>query len=177
MIKKNLQQNGYYIFPNSYTLLQIENVLNELNQMDTRRTPLNEKNQSVWWDEISIPNSSYAASLILDNDIKLQIESEFSKIRDAVFWANRYKSGEYIPKHRDTQGDLQIILPVFLPPQNCGGNLLIHHSNNTRTIYQTIGQRLLFRAIKTPHETTRIINSPECAESMRIVCICRIFFS
>jgi len=176
MIKKNLLKNGYHIFPDAYDSRQIAYVVNELNRLQVRRTPLNEKNQSVWWDEINIPQSTHLAEIILDNSIRDQIEAEFCLIQEAVFWANRYRAGEYIPKHCDTQGDLQIILSVMIPPPNCGGNLLIYHQNTVNSVSQLPGQRLLFQATKTPHETTVLTNSPECENPMRIVCIGRIFF-
>ncbi|MGC2237397.1 MAG: hypothetical protein WA584_14635 [Pyrinomonadaceae bacterium] len=175
-IKDNLTKRGYHIFPNICAPSQIDGLMNALNRMNTRRTPLNEKNHSVWWEEINIPPSSPLTAIILDESLKNQIESEFSLIRDTVFWANRYNLGEYIPKHRDTQGDLQIILPVLLPPSNCGGKLVIHHPNGINEVFQSIGQRLLFQATQTTHETIPITNSIECLKPVRLVCVARIFF-
>lgn len=176
MIKDNLIKSGYHIFPEVCTPSQVAYVVDELNRMNARRTPLSESNQSVWWDEINIPQSTRLAAMILDEDLKHQIEAEFSVIQKAVFWANRYQLGEYIPKHCDTDGDLQIILQVSLPPKSCGGDLLIHHRNGVNLVPQSAGQRLLFQATKSQHETTRLISSPECVSPVRIVCIGRIFF-
>jgi hypothetical protein len=177
MISDNLTKQGYHIFPDIYTLSQVTYILNDLNQMNARRTLLDENNQSVWWDEIHIPQSTHLATMILDNSVKRPIEAEFPLIQEAVFWANRYSVGEYIPKHCDTNGDLQIVMPVSLPPKNCGGAMLIHHQRGENLVPQQPGQRLLFRAIRSPHETTKLINSSECANPMRIVCVGRIFFN
>jgi hypothetical protein len=176
MIKDNLKKSGYYTSPDVYTLSQITYLTNELNRMSVRRTPLNENNKSVWWDEINIPQSGDVAMMILDKSLRQQIEAEFSVIQDAIFWANRYRLGEYIPKHCDTDGDLQIILPLLLPPKTCGGDLLLHHQNDVNIVSQAIGQRIVFQAIKTPHETTSLTSSPVCRNPVRIVCIGRIFF-
>lgn len=176
MIRGNLAKLGYHIFPGVYSPSQVAYVLDELNRMDTRRTLLDENHQYVRWDEIYISQATRLAAMIFDNSLKLQIEAEFPLIQEVVFWANRYKAGEYIPKHCDTNGDLQIIMPVSLPPKNCGGDLLIHHRKGVNLVPQTPGQRLLFQAIRSPHETTKLISSSECETPMRVVCVGRIFF-
>ncbi|MEE9361160.1 MAG: hypothetical protein V3U92_01015 [Cellulophaga sp.] len=144
--------------------------------MKKRRTPLSDQDQSVWWDEIKVLASSKIAGIILDDGCRMQIESEYAQIQKTVYWANSYKVGEFIPKHRDSEGDLQLIMPLILPEKDNGGNLLIYKKDKSEVVELISGQKFLFDATKTFHETTKLVSTSLSQNPIRVVCICRIFF-
>lgn len=132
MLNENINKYGYHIFPNRSSKSDINQITSELSHMQMRRTPLSEQDQSVWWNEISIPSSSNVAHSLLDDKCRAEIETEYSKIKKTAFWANRYKVGEYIPKHSDDTGDLQLLMALIIPPRDNGGIYLFININTLK---------------------------------------------
>lgn len=176
-ISNALVTSGYYLFPTLCSAQEVNCALADLETMRSRRTLLDDDHPSETWCEVDIPLSSRLANTVLDSPTKQQIQEEFGTIQSAVFWANVYHVGEYIPHHTDTEGDVQLILPIVLPPDQCGGRLRLHKHNFVEPVPERVGQRLLFRATETVHETTEVVRSLRCCDPVRIVCVCRMFVS
>jgi hypothetical protein len=163
------------MFPAVCGSQEINDALTELSKMKCRGTLLDDDHPRETWREAAVPPSSSLAQFAFDATTIQQIQAEFGAIRSTLFWANLYRVGEYIPRHKDTDGDLQLILPIVLPPIGCGGRLVIHHQNVAYTVAERVGQRLILRATETVHETTKLVDCPHHPNPMRIVCVCRIF--
>lgn len=176
IINLNIHKYGYHIFPRLPIEHEIEEIILGLREMNVRRTPLNEQERSIWWNEIEVPPSSGVAKTILNDIHREKIESEYAHIRRSVFWANHYRVGEYIPKHRDSEGDLQLIMPILLPMKENGGDFLIYKGDKPNVVELAVGQRFLFNARETFHETTKLVSSAVISDPSRVVCVCRIFF-
>jgi len=177
IISDELRLNGYYCCPEICESEQILKAFNSLQQMRWRRTPLNENDQSILWDEAAIDSASELCGLVLKSSLRRQLEKEFSEIRDTVCWANRYRLGEFIPEHVDSEGDIQVILPIHLPPSQCGGGFTIFHNNRLTEVKQRLGQSIVFVATKTAHQTTVLVKGMTPEDPMRITVVCRIFFA
>lgn len=69
-------------------------------------------------------------------------------------WINAFGTGEWIGRHRDADGDVQVIVPLNVPAFDQGGHLWV----NTRATVVPVkaGDLLLFNASVLPHGTTRI---------------------
>lgn len=168
--------NGFHMFPERVTPHQLERVMLEIASRPHRRTPLSRRNRTVWWDEIEVPGDPETAGLLLSGGIRTGLAAEFPPIQDAVFWANRYGPGEYIPRHKDRAGDLQLLLVVKVPAdEEAGGTLSLHFRGNPVPIPQNPGQILVFRASRTPHETSKLVPTNACPNPVRIACIGRLF--
>ena len=180
MIKDNIKQlldsQGYYIFPHKRCKKRLELLKNICHGLPVRRTPLSENNTSQYWDEIAVSNNSPATSIILDESERSIIESSFRKLKRESYWCNVFRLGEYIPKHFDNDGDIQLILSVVSPCEDNGGILRVYVNNNTKDIPLKEGQLFLFRASRTVHETTALIPTLQNPNPIRATAVCRMYF-
>lgn len=173
---KNLEDFGYHIMLDQLSQESVTSIIDSLKTQSVRRTPLNEKNQSQWWDEITCLEGSKAAQLMFHDKIRKLISENWSAPAFCVYWANVYRAGEHIPYHKDTVGDLQLITGLISPHPSNGGDLILHHKGKRRVQLQP-GQQLLFRASRTPHQTITLKSSEAVTQPIRCVGISRIFFN
>lgn len=171
---QNLQDNGYHILADTLSEKIISKIIDDLKKQTVRRTPLNERNQSQWWDEISCSADSLAARLMFGERVSELISANWGEISYCTYWANLYQTGEFIPRHRDSEGHIQIITGLIASPESDGGFLVIHHNEAHQFVLQP-GQQLLFKANETFHETTPLISSSDEPNPIRCVGICRVF--
>jgi hypothetical protein len=176
VIRELIDRDGYYMPPGSAPTTQVGALLEEISSKPARRTPLNKEDISVWWDEIDLHPSSSVVGLVLDPALRKQIEKEYGRIRQTFVWANRYIVGEHIPKHCDAAGDLQLVFAVETPAAENGGVLRVYRNDKPVSVVLQRGQRLLFVAASTFHETTPLVSTSTCQYPRRIVCVCRLFF-
>ncbi len=166
-----LQTQGYHVFEDRAALEEMARLADTLRTFTWRRTPLNADDRSQYWSEGAIPAGHAVEDLILPRDIRAAIEDAFQPISRVCFWANHYAPGEFIPKHCDTEGDLQMLLCVIAPPQGQGGTFMLH-SDKTHELSLKAGERMLFPASRIPHQTTPITSDT----GERVVCVARMFF-
>jgi hypothetical protein len=176
-VRSDLKKNGYHIFNRSCSASALREMRAAVASFPSRRAVVSANNNAVSWDEIDLSTCAIVTKAIIDPETHRKIEAEFGAITQISCWANRYQATEYIPKHTDSRGSLQIIVPIQLPPTSCGGDLLIHHRDLRQIVPQSVGSRIIFDATKTPHETTALIESDECVRPVRTVCIARVFFA
>lgn len=70
-------------------------------------------------------------------------------------WVNSFGAGEWIGKHRDVDGDAQLIIPLNVPSFEQGGYLWVN-ARKTVILVQA-GDLLVFNASVLPHGTTSIL--------------------
>lgn len=171
-IQTSLVRQGYYDFGIDDSVETMSSILQELELLSWKRTPLSEEDQSQFWSEASINGSSRLASWILPRKIRQSIEAEWGAINEILFWANHYSEGEYIPRHRDSEGHLQILAGVLPTQETSGGKLILYQASESIALNLRPAQRILFDATSVFHETT----PPEINEQ-RLTCVARLFLS
>ena len=80
-------------------------------------------------------------------------EKKFSFLK---IWYNIYSEGEYIEKHTDANGDIQLVICLEATSFESGGILHILSNENYHPILMSPGDALLFKATKVTHYTTPI---------------------
>ncbi len=81
-------------------------------------------------------------------------------------WVNWFAQGQWIGKHRDADGDVQLIVPIELPQPGQGGDLWIENAGNT----VPLGLRdvLAFNAALHPHGTTSLKQTESTRTTLNI---------
>ena len=172
----DLMDKGYHVLPGPAHARAVAEVLEELQTFARRRTPLNQNRTEQIWNEIAVPPESLTARTIFPPEIEYLLRAQFGQL-SCVYWANHYDAGEYIPPHKDTLGDLQIVMTFAVPPVGFGGRLRIRHGCWSE-IPVEVGERIVFDARQTSHSTTAVLPNdvPGNAVHRRVVGVCRLFF-
>lgn len=173
---QDLSERGFHILPSRLSQPSLGRVIDCLKQQRLRRTPLNDTDHSHWWDEVDCPANTIAAQHLFTERVKERVSQIWGPPSLCVFWANVYRAGERIPRHRDTEGELQIITALSIPPHACGGALIIHHQQSHEVLLSP-GDQLIFSASTTDHETSVLSGTADCPNPIRAVGVCRLFFS
>ena len=92
-------------------------------------------------------------------------------------WGNAYRLGEYIPKHRDNLGTVQLLLCLGQPPSDSGGRFQIWDAAGATEIALKPGEGLLFRATQIHHGTTELKATEDVPQPIRITAVARYFGS
>ena len=92
-------------------------------------------------------------------------------------WTSIYQTNEYINPHKDTSGDLQILLCL----QNDGfaenGLFCFRINDQEHKIFLHPGDLIYFKATDIEHYTTPLISTTENNFPIRIVAVARQFFN
>jgi hypothetical protein len=99
---------------------------------------------------------------------QLALEAVGRTIDHAIAWSNIYFEGESIPWHRDSCGDIQLLLVIREPDRDNGG-IWLESKSGPHFIRLRSGDALLFTANRIPHATkpTQSHDSPRITAAMR----------
>ena len=103
------------------------------------------------WREIALMEPIPNEYLLREVDIAKIIGAKPANLSQ---WINIYGPGEYIAGHRDAGGDIQLVIPLELPPPDGGGELWI--GGEDRRLPIGVGDVLVFAASKLLHGTNPI---------------------
>lgn len=92
-------------------------------------------------------------------------------------WTSIYGPGQSINRHRDSGGDLQLVLSLGAATPENGGWLRLKRHGETEALFLREGDLLCFMATELEHWTTPLIASAVCVEPRRITAIARYFLS
>lgn len=171
--KADLDAQGYFIHRHRLHDDLVLLVKKRLSQLSWRRTPLSDHDQSQSWHEANLEAEQPIRDAICSTGVRDLVIGLRGTPWYEAFWANSYASGEFIPRHTDNEGSLQLITAITVSRGGRGGEILLHH-DRVRAVRLEPGQQLLFDATRTPHETTPIVDmSADC--SRRTVCVTRFY--
>lgn len=100
-----------------------------------------------------------------------------SPVRDLICWIARYRNSEYIDRHTDRAGTLQLLVCLTAPPSENGGTLVLVSGPSEHGYALQAGDAVLFRATSVEHRTIPLVPSLACPDPVRIVAVARYFFS
>ena len=172
--KTALDSHGFFELPRRVHPDQVTFIKTRLNAIHWRRTPLSETNKSQYWLEANLQSERKIQKAILSasaSDVVAHLEASPTHMG---FWANCYGEGEFIPRHTDNDGGLQMLTGIELTPDCSGGEVIFHH-NGTHSVLVRPGHQVLFDACRTAHET-RPLFTRAVQTCRRVVCVTRFYF-
>jgi alkylated DNA repair dioxygenase AlkB len=92
-------------------------------------------------------------------------------------WTSIYGPGQSINRHRDSGGDLQLVLSLRAAAPENGGWLKLERHGAAEALFLREGDLLCFMATELEHWTTPLIASAENMEPHRITAIARYFLN
>lgn len=173
-------RNSCHYFSAHFSEYEINNLMKLLEPLPTRRVICGLKDVS--WDEQTILENTELHDLFLSDKIKDVLSSVVpgNYVENYTFhcWTSLYKRTEYINKHKDKDGDLQILICLKNQALEVSEGLIgLCQNKETRSIQLKPGDMLVFPASKTEHFTTPIKSmTNETEKYVRIVLVARFFF-
>jgi hypothetical protein len=103
------------------------------------------------WKEVAIDPPLALPDMIAELSFADLLGSEPDRM---AHWLNVYEPGEFIDAHADAGGDVQLMIPVEMPPPGEGGALWL--GTMQRILPVAVGDVLLFAAHRLLHGTTAV---------------------
>ncbi len=103
------------------------------------------------WKEIAIDPPLSLPDMIAGLNLSALLGGEPGRMSH---WLNVYEPGEFIGSHVDAGGDVQIMIPIEMPPPGEGGGLWVE--TKERILPVAVGDVLLFAAHRLRHGTTAV---------------------
>lgn len=96
-------------------------------------------------------------------------------IKHFTCWTSVYTIGQYIDRHKDRAGSIQIIICLQAPGHECGGELLLHLDEGTNRIDLQPGDAVIFKATSIEHSTTPLVATASDPQPKRVVAVGRYY--
>lgn len=103
------------------------------------------------WKEITIDPPLALPNILSELDLPTLLGGEPRRMAQ---WLNVYESGEFIGTHVDAGGEVQLMIPIEMPPPGEGGDLWV--KTKERILPVAVGDVLLFAAHRLRHGTTAV---------------------
>jgi hypothetical protein len=98
-------------------------------------------------------------------------------IERVTCWTSTYKTGEYISKHRDNAGDIQLIVALKAPAPENGGWLNLESRGRCSRVFLNEGDALCFAATEVAHFTSPLIGTGQIPDPVRTTAVARYFLA
>jgi hypothetical protein len=136
--------------------------------------------KDIEWDEQDIPPDKKTYEFFGSS----RIEKLFSDTLpgdghctvNRICWISKYKENEFINPHKDSCGDIQLIVCLKNCEEENGGFLIVRDEAGENKIFLTAGDAVLFTASQLEHYTTPLKRSERYPYPERIVAVSRYFF-
>ena len=130
-------------------------------------------NTGLSWEERPVqPDSELWTTMQQDFVTQLVTQALGTQIRKMMAWTNVYAAGERIPWHKDSCGDIQLLLVVAASDPEAGG-LWLESRAGPRRIPLPPGDAILFTAARIRHQTsaTVALKEPRITAAMRFFAV------
>lgn len=129
-----------------------------------------------FWTEYAVRSRSALGAFLKARSVfdLAQAAARQALSRQITIWAQSYQAGERIAWHRDSAGEIQLLLCIQSPGENAGGEFRLRANETEIALRLEDGDALLFKASALPHSTTRIIGAATGAPQ-RITAAARFF--
>ena len=164
-------------FRRQVTKTDVERFYQEMKNLPAKR--VNCGADEITWGEQSIPDCSALHQFLGSEPIVEILRACMGQniaVRDTTCWTSIYKVGEYINRHADGGGDIQLILSLRAPAVENGGWLNIDWNGKTHRIFLNEGDLLCFSATEAEHYTDPLVSTNEIENPERVTAIARYFF-
>jgi hypothetical protein len=133
----------------------------------------------VTWEEQGVPEDNDVHRLFSDGALVGGLADLLGARQEGhrlTCWISRYREGEYISRHTDRAGSVQIVLLLGILSGAPGGTLMLTLPQGEVRLDLSPGDAVIFRASCIPHSTTPLVATPDCADPIRTVAVARYFF-
>jgi hypothetical protein len=134
----------------------------------------------VTWLSQDVPKDSFLSGFFHSDRI-LHIVRTVSGITLPLVrtesWTNLYRTGEYISRHRDAAGSIQLLLALISPEIDCGGAFVARIQGCLREFILEPGDAVLFEATAVEHFTTPLRPSESTPDPTRVNAVMRLYFA
>ncbi len=98
-------------------------------------------------------------------------------IKDVICWISVYKAGEYINRHRDGAGDIQLIVSLKAATSDNGGWLNLESCGEKHRVFLEEGDALCFSATQVEHYTEPLVKTTAVPNPERVTAVARYFLA
>lgn len=131
------------------------------------------------WEEYALASDHEIVTLFSSTQV-IQLTANITRldspVSDLLCWIARYRRGEYIDRHTDNAGTVQLLICLAAPPSENGGALFLAPGPNEHRYVLRAGDAILFTATTIEHGTTPLRPSATCPNPVRVVAVARYFF-
>ena len=152
-------------------------------EQETRNLPFSRVSvgdNPATWDEHTLASDCEIVAMFSSAQV-IQLISTIagfnSPVCDLICWIARYGNGEYIDRHTDGAGTVQLLVCLVAPPSENGGALVLVSGPSEHCYVLRAGDAVLFAATAVEHCTIPLISSLACPDPVRVVVVARYFFS
>lgn len=172
------EEIGYSYWPAVITPKQAANYCESLRSTPVRRVICGDKDIS--WNEQTINRGTPLFDLFLSDQvlkrIRRCIRTPNAGSPDLRCWTSSYSVGEYINRHKDGAGNVQLVLCLRAVERGRGGTLILEYAGRRTELHLSPGDAVLFLATKVYHYTTPLLPSTALPDLERTVAVGRYFF-
>ncbi len=176
----NQFQHGRYVFVSSLLSRDMcMQLARSIDHLPCRRVTVGDHPET--WDELRTDFHDELTATFRTNPVLGLVLAALGrggrKVADdhVTCWVNRYRVGEYIPRHTDASGTAQVVLCLQAPDESNGGVLMLATDTGELGYVLTPGDAVLFHPTAVEHWTTPLIPSPTEPEPVRVVAVGRYY--
>ncbi|MBV9139702.1 MAG: 2OG-Fe(II) oxygenase [Pseudonocardiales bacterium] len=175
-ISTALKQRHFAFLPSLMSPATAYRLEQKTRNLSSRRVSVGDN--SATWDEQTLAPDHEVVTMFSSAQVIDFITSATRhdiRVIDLVCWIARYKNGEYIDRHKDNAGTLQLLVCLAAPPSENGGALVLAPGPNEHRYVLRAGDGVLFSATTVEHCTTPLKPSVTYPDPIRVVAVARYF--
>lgn len=160
--RRQYERQGYTVFVGAVS----ERLIDRMNAIvqDTSDSDLVDGEESCHsWREIPLRTSDALSDSTLGSYLANVLPTAPAR---NVQWLNVYGIDEYIGVHMDAGGEVQLMIPIEMPPAGSGGEIWIGATEMLLPI--GVGDALLFAAHRLRHGTTPVVTRRRVSLNVRM---------
>ena len=177
MIRDLYERERHVLLPGLLPADQAARLANLTVVLPSRRVTV-QSDQPSEWDELTVEPGSELHSVLLHDPARAKVlealaAGEFGNVK---CWANRYRAGEWIARHRDASGTVQLLVCLRAPAdETCGGILHLAPPAGPLACPLGPGDAVLWEATTIEHWITPLVATAADPEPERVVLVGRYF--
>jgi hypothetical protein len=134
------------------------------------------------WRSVDIAPSSSIFKFVAESNLGPYVAGVIGKAWDPsskiLMWIHEYYLSEFIPKHKDAFGTIQLMIALRSSISDNGGEFIIELNDKETAFKLDSGDAVLFNATEYSHWSNPIKSSNACSnKTVRAVLIVRFFFN
>ena len=173
---EDYERDNLLLLRNAVDQAWIEQSLVELGELEGKRVFCGDNSHTWTEKQISKQDAIYA---LLADKLKKQIIAPLMCVKPGTLtaeaWGNIYEAGEYIGRHQDNDGVIQLMICLENDGQGDEGALGVHTGDEDRLILLNPGDLIVFSANETEHWTIPIGRTIDCPSPRRSFWVCRFY--
>lgn len=150
------KQNGFCFLPSFLNINDCNTILASFENLDERRVIC--KTGEIEFGEQEIPDNHKIVKDFFLNKYLLEFLNNCfetdKNFRKVIYWNSIYKENEYINKHKDIAGDVQVLICLLNDGDIGNGALHIEKEDKKYNFDLKIGDLIIFKASELYHYTS-----------------------